>query len=365
VPLHAPVFAGNEKKYVLDTIESTFVSSVGAYVDKAENMIKQITGAKYAVATVNGTSALHIALILAETSENCEVITQPVSFVATCNAIRYTGATPVFVDVDADTMGMSPESLAAFLKENAFVENGQCFNVKTKKRIAACVPMHSFGFPCRIVEIKKICADYHIELIEDSAESLGSKVGDVHTGMFGRMGVLSFNGNKIVTSGGGGMIITDDEVLAKRAKHITTTAKVPHSWEYKHDEIGYNYRMPNINAALICAQLEQLAVFLQGKRLLANEYEQFFSASEIDFVVERENTVANYWLNTIVLPSKADRDNFLEYSNANNVMTRPIWQLMTQLEMYRENQRTDIPNARYLQDHVVNIPSSFRPWTVA
>lgn len=360
IPLHAPVFMGNEKKYVLDTIDSTFVSSVGAYVDQAEQMIKDITGAKYAIATVNGTAALHIALLMAQVTRDCEVITQPITFVATCNAIAYCGATPIFIDVDIDTLGMSPASLEKFLKENAYIESGKCYNKKTNKRIAACVPMHTFGFPCRIVEIKNICAQYYIELVEDSAESIGSTIAGQHTGIFGKVGVLSFNGNKIVTSGGGGMMITNDEELGKRAKHITTTAKIPHKWHYDHDELGFNYRMPNLNAALLCAQLEQLGELIANKRELALAYKDFFKESPIGFVFEMEGSVANYWLNTIILRDKKERDAFLMASNENKIMTRPIWRLMNELSMYKDCQCSDLPNAKHLQDCVVNIPSSYR-----
>jgi perosamine synthetase len=362
IPLHAPHFLGNEKKYVLEAIDSTYVSSVGAFVDKAEQIVKEITGSKFAIATVNGTSALHIALKLAGVTQNCEVITQPITFVATCNAISYCGAKPIFIDVDIDTLGMSPLSLEIFLSQNTYIENGKCYNKITKKRIVACVPMHTFGFPCRIKEINDICLNYNIELVEDSAESIGSKYNNQHTGTFGKLGVLSFNGNKIVTSGGGGMIITNDEELSKRAKHITTTAKIPHQWEYNHDEIGYNYRMPNLNAALICAQLEQLEIFIANKRELALDYRNFFSNSSVDFVFENEGSVANYWLNTIILNNREHRDSFLSYSNENKIMTRPIWRLMNELNMYKNCQSSNLTNSLKLQDCVVNLPSSFRPF---
>lgn len=360
IPLHAPAFRGNEKKYLIDTIDSTFVSSVGEYVDKFEEIIKVITGAKFAVATVNGTAALHISLLLAGATINKEVITQPLSFVATCNAIAYTGATPIFVDIDKDTMGMSPYSLRTFLKENATIQNAKCINVKTGREIVACVPMHTFGFPCRIEEISKICEEYKIALIEDAAESLGSKVNGKHTGTFGLLGIISFNGNKIITTGGGGVIITDNEELGKRAKHITTTAKIPHKWEYVHDVIGYNYRMPNLNAALACAQLEQLPEFLTNKRELASEYKSFFEKSEIRFVTEQPNETANYWLNTIVLKDITHRNAFLEFTNNNKVMTRPAWQLMNKLEMFKQYQTSSLLNAEWIAERIVNIPSSTR-----
>lgn len=362
IPLHAPYFGGNEKKYLMDTIDSTFVSSVGAYVNRFEEMMAEITGAKYAIATTNGTGALHLAMIIAGVSAGDEVITQPLTFVATANAIAHCHATPVFVDVDKDTMGMSPDSLAAFLKENVSVENGKAINKTTGKRIAACVPMHTFGFPCRIEEIVAVCAEYAIPVVEDAAESLGSYVGGKHTGTFGLLGTFSFNGNKTVTCGGGGAIVTNDEELAKKAKHISTTAKVPHAWEFVHDEIGFNYRMPNLNAAVACAQLEQLQEILANKRALAADYTSFFtSQSGIEHVVEAEGTTANYWLNCVVLDDAEGRDAFLQQTNGAKVMTRPIWKLMNTLPMYAACQCTPLPNAEWLEERVVNIPSSYRP----
>ena len=265
IPLHEPRFVGNEKKYLNDCIDSTFVSSVGEYVKRFEEMLCEITGAKYAIATVNGTNALQIALILSGVQEKDEVITQSLSFIATSNAIAYVGATPHYIDVDKDTMGMSPDSLEKHLSNIAEIKNDACYNKETGNRISACVPMHTFGLPLRIDKIKEICDKYGIALVEDAAESLGSDYKGKHTGTFGDIGILSFNGNKIVTAGGGGAIITDNEELATRAKHLTTTAKIPHQWEYAHDEIGYNFRMPNLNAALVCAQLENLPSFIQSK----------------------------------------------------------------------------------------------------
>ena len=358
VPLHGPKFIGNEKKYLNECIDSTFVSSVGKFVDEFERKIASYTGTKYAVATSNGTSALHIALLLANVENNDEVITQPLTFVATCNAINYCGAQPVFVDVDQDTMGMSPSALKEFLKNNTSIKNQQCINNKTGRVIKACVPMHTFGHPCKIDEIKDICNKYHIALIEDAAESLGSYYKNKHTGTFGQMGVMSFNGNKIITAGGGGCIITDDETLAKKAKHLTTTAKVPHKWKYTHDMIGYNYRMPNLNAALLVAQLEQLDGFLENKRLLANKYKEFFKKSDIVFVTELENSKSNYWLNTIILKDGQQRDEFLDKTRSQNVMTRPIWTLMNKLPMFNNAQCGDLTNSEWLEDRVVNIPSS-------
>ncbi len=360
IPLHVPRFEGKEREYVMDAIDSTFVSSVGAYVDKFEEMMCQITGAKHATATVNGTSALHTALLLAGVEKRDEVITQPLTFVATANAIAYTGAKPVFVDVDRDTMGLSPYKLKRFLTETLIRQDDNWINRFTGKRIAACVPMHTFGLPARVDEIREICDRYDIPLIEDSAESLGSTWKGRHTGGFGTMGVFSFNGNKTVTAGGGGAIITDDEELAKRAKHITTTAKKPHKWEYVHDEIGYNYRMPNLNAALACAQLEQLDTYIENKRKLADSYREFFNSKEIEFIGEIESAKSNYWLNAVCLEDREQRDQFLAYTNEHGVMTRPIWCLMNKLEMFKESQTGDLSNAEWLEDRIVNIPSSVR-----
>jgi perosamine synthetase len=360
IPLHEPRFVGNEKKYLNECIDSTFVSSVGKFVDEFESIIAEYTGAKYAVATVNGTSALHISLILADVQRDDEVITQPLTFIATCNAVSYCGAKSVFVDVDKDTLGMSPTALKKFLEENAELKGGRCINKTTGNTIKACVPMHTFGHPCRVDEIQEICDAYHLVLIEDAAESLGSYYKGKHTGTFGKIGAISFNGNKIITAGGGGCIITDDETLAKKAKYITTTAKVPHKWGFSHDLIGYNYRMPNINAALLVAQLENLDAFLANKRELALLYKGFFVANDITFAIEPKEGRSNYWLNALVLKDKAERDIFLKETNANSVMTRPIWTLMNKLEMFKSAQCGSLDNALWLEDRVVNIPSSVR-----
>lgn len=357
IALHEPVFIGNEKKYVCDTIDSTFVSSVGKYVNKVEEKICEITGSKYAIAVVNGTNGLHLALKVIGVKEGDEVITQALTFVATANAISYAGAKPVFIDVDLDTLGMSPENLKNWLEKNAIKKENETFNKTTGNRIKAVVPMHTFGHPCRIDEIKEICDEWNLELVEDSAESLGSFYKNRHTGIFGKVGVFSFNGNKIVTSGGGGMIVTDDESLAKRLKHLSTTAKVPHKWKYFHDEIGYNYRMPNLNAALLLAQLENLDKFLENKRGLANKYEKFFKSIGIKFIKEPENSKSNYWLNVIELENKAQRDEFLEYTNDNGVMTRPIWTLMNKLPMYKNCLNDGLENSKYLEERIINIPS--------
>ncbi len=357
IPLHAPVFRGNEEKYVLDAIRSTFVSSVGVYVRKFEEKIAEYTGAKHAIATVNGTSALHVALLLSGVSPGDEVITQPLTFVATCNAIKYCGAEPVFVDVSLKTLGMCPDSLESFLNEFADLRGEYAYNKRTGRRIKACVPVHVFGHPVEIDKIIEICKRYNIDVIEDSAESLGSFYKNKHTGTFGKFGILSFNGNKIITTGGGGMILTNDEELAKKAKHITTTAKVPHTYEYFHDEVGYNYRMPNINAALGVAQLEQLENFLKIKMKIAQEYKIFFDKKGINFFTEPKDCRSNYWLNAIILESKKQRDEFLEITNKNSIQTRPVWTLMYKLPMYKNYFKVDTPNAEYIEERLVNIPS--------
>lgn len=360
IPLHAPIFQGNEKKYLLDTIDSTFVSSVGAYVDRFEEMMKSITGAKYAIATVNGTAGLHICLHVLGIGNLDEVITQALSFVATANAIKYTGADPVFLDVDRDSMSLSPQALGIFLEKECKIENGNVINKRTGKSIKAIVPMHTFGNPGRILEIQKIADQYQIPVVEDSAESLGSFAEGRHTGTIGKLGIFSFNGNKTVTCGGGGAVVTNSDDLGKRLKHITTTAKVPHAWEYAHDELGFNYRMPNLNAALACAQLEQLDGFLEEKRALANKYQSFFKNSSIQYKQELSNSKSNYWLNTIELPTLQDRDEFLKLTNENKVMTRPAWNLLNTLPIYKNCITDSLENARYLVDRLVNIPSSVR-----
>ena len=358
IALHEPVFVGNEKKYLNECIDSTFVSSVGKFVDQFEIEMAKYTGATKAVVCVNGTNALHLALQLVGLKNNNEVITQPLTFIATANAISYCGAVPVFIDVDKETLGLSPKALKQFLENHSEQKNGACYNKTTGRKIAACVPMHTFGHPCKIDEIAEICKHYNIEVVEDAAESLGSYYKEKHTGTFGKIGVLSFNGNKIITSGGGGMLLFNDEELAQKAKHLTTQAKVPHPWEFIHDEIGYNYRMPNINAALGLAQLEQIDRFLDSKRKLANRYREFFKSLDIRFINEPENAKSNYWLNTIELKNKQERDQFLEYSNANKVMTRPAWRLMNELPMFLNCQNDGLKNAKDLADKVVNIPSS-------
>lgn len=358
IPLHRPVFEGNERQYLVDCIDSNFVSSVGAKVTEFEQQIADFTGARYAIATVNGTAALHVALQLAGVRRDDEVISQALTFIATCNALSYTGAHPVFVDVDRDTMGMSPSALRAFLAEHVQLRDGQAWNKSSGRRIAACVPMHTFGLPCRIEEIAEICAEWGIALVEDAAESLGSYVGERHTGTFGLFGTLSFNGNKVITTGGGGMIITDDEALAKRAKHITTTAKIPHPYEFVHDDVGYNYRLPNLNAALGCAQMERLQWMLELKTDIANQYQRFFAGLGVEMPMPLAGCRANYWLNAIVMADKAERDVFLAKTNEQGVMTRPIWRLMSELEMFKHCQHDGLQNSRWLEERVVNVPSS-------
>jgi aminotransferase in exopolysaccharide biosynthesis len=359
IPLHAPVFRGQERQYVLDTIDSTFVSSVGAYVDRFEREIVQYTGSTHAVATVNGTAALHVALQLAGVQRGDLVITQPLTFVATCNAIAYCGADPVFVDVDRHTLGLSPQALEAWLLDHARMDNdGVCRSRQGGAVIRACLPMHTFGHPADIDALLDVCSRWNLALVEDAAESLGSYYKGRHTGTFGLLATLSFNGNKIITTGGGGMVLTGDDTLAKRAKHVTTTAKQSHPFEYVHDEIGYNYRLPNLNAALGCAQLEQLAEFVTAKRALASRYAEHFKGGDLQFVTEPPDCRSNYWLNAVVCESDKQRDALLQATNSQAVMTRPIWALMSQLPMYAHCRKGDLGNAEWLAARVVNLPSS-------
>lgn len=362
IPLHAPYFGGNEKKYVVDAIDSTFVSSVGAYVNKFEEMLAAYTGAKFAVACVNGTNALHMAMLVCGVKRGDEVLSQALTFIATANAISYVGAHAVFLDVERSTMGLSPHKLADFLLANAErLPDGFTYNKRTGRRIKACIPMHTFGFPCSILEIQRICEEWNIDLIEDAAESLGSYSNGQHTGTFGKIGVFSFNGNKTITSGGGGALITNNEEIAREAKHLTTQCKVPHPWKFRHDNIGYNYRMPNLNAALACAQLEMMDEILENKRELAHLYSEFFDGTPYLFCEEQAHTKTNYWLNTLILNSEKERDEFLEYTNANGIMTRPIWDLMSTLPMFKNCEKDSLENSKWLEARVVNIPSSYRP----
>lgn len=361
VPLSVPKFIGNEKKYLNMCIDSTFVSSVGMFVDRFEENMAAYTGAKRAVVCVSGTNALHMAMMLAGVERDDEVLTQALTFIATCNAISYIGAHPVFIDVDKSTMGLSPDAVKAWLAEYGEVRNGQCYNRHTGRRVKACVPMHTFGHPVRIEELAAICEEWHIELVEDAAESIGSKYKDRHTGLFGKVGVLSFNGNKTITTGGGGMLLFQDEALGALAKHLTTQAKIPHRWEFRHDYIGYNYRMPNINAALGCAQLEHLDEYIADKRLTASAYMDFFKDNDdIRFFTEPAHCRSNYWLNAVILKDHESQQAFLQYTNDHGVMTRPIWELMTRMPMFEHCQHDQLTNTVFFADRVVNIPSSVR-----
>lgn len=360
IPLHEPRFTGREKELVVECIDSTFVSSVGKFVEQFEQQLTEYTGAKYAVATASGTSALHIALLLADVERDTEVITQSLSFIATCNAISYCGAMPVFVDVDKTTLGLSPKSLSDFLETYGELRDGQSFNKKTNKRLSACVPMHTFGHPCEIDAIKSVCDQWCIPLVEDAAESLGSFYKSKHTGTSGLLSAISFNGNKIVTAGGGGAIVTNDETLAKKAKHLTTTAKVPHKWEFNHDMIGYNYRMPNLNAALLCAQLEQLDGFVKNKRETAKQYQGYCTKNQLDFISEPINSDSNYWLNAVLLSDKQEQIDFLEFANAQGIMSRPVWTLLNELPMFKSCFAMPLVTSKWLADRLVNIPSSVR-----
>ena len=360
-PLSVPKFIGNEKKYLNECIDTTFVSSVGKFVDRFENDMAAYTGAKKAVVCVSGTNALHMAMMLVGVERDDEVLTQALTFIATCNAISYIGAHPVFLDVDKSTMGLSPDAVKAWLVKNAEIRDGQCYNKNTGRRVKACVPMHTFGHPVRIEELVNICAEWHIELVEDAAESIGSKYKGKHTGLFGKVGALSFNGNKTITTGGGGMLLFMDEELGALAKHLTTQAKVPHRWEFKHDHIGYNYRMPNINAALGCAQLEHLDEFIADKRATAAAYADYFKTMDgIDFFTEPENSFSNYWLNVVMLKDRDAQQAFLQETNDNGVMTRPIWELMNRLPMFENCEHDSLENTIWFADRVVNVPSSVR-----
>lgn len=360
IPLHEPRFVGNEKKYVNDTIESTFVSSVGSYVNQFEGAITQYTGSRYAIATMNGTAALHMALLLAGIQSNHIVITQALTFVATCNALSYIGAEPVFVDVSMKTLGMCPKALAAYLEEYAYIgDDGYSYSKSSNKKISAIVPMHTFGHPVELDELLEVAKKWNITVIEDAAESLGSLYKNQHTGTQSHLAAISFNGNKVITTGGGGMILCQNEDLAKKAKHLTTTAKLPHPYEFYHDENGYNYRLPNLNAALGVAQMENLKMFVEHKRSLAEQYKAFFlTQKDVKFVEEPENCHSNYWLNAIICQDKTHRDEVLTQTNQLQVMTRPIWTLMTKLPMYKKTQATDLSNSVWLEERVINIPSS-------
>ncbi|WP_347988737.1 LegC family aminotransferase [Methylomonas sp. AM2-LC] len=358
IPLHEPRFVGNEKQYLLDVVDSTYVSSVGPYVDQFEAKIAEYCGVKRAVATVNGTAALHMALLLAGVKPGEQVITQAVSFVATANAITYCGAEPVFVDVECNRLGLSPLALGEFLAEFAEFRDGAVWNKLNGKRIAACLPMHTFGHPCDIEAILQICDLYQLPVIEDAAEALGSTWHGKHCGSFGLLGALSFNGNKIITTGGGGMILTNDEKLAQQAKHLTTTAKIAHPWQFIHDQLGFNYRLPNLNAALGLAQLEQLPAFLENKRALAQRYINWARQKHVEILVEPFGAHSNYWLNALLFKDKVECDLFLGASNHNGIMTRPLWELLCNLPMYKHCQTDGLQNSHAVVARLVNIPSS-------
>ena len=359
IPLHAPQFNGNEKKYIENAIDSTFVSSVGEFVNKFEKLVQEFTGVKYAIATVNGTAAMHIALKISGVKRDTEVITQSLTFVATCNAIRYCGAIPVLIDVEKSTLSMSPQNLQDFLDKNCEVrEDGFCWNHSSNRRISACLPMHTFGHPAQIEEIERICSLFNINLVEDAAESLGSFYKGKHTGSFGKVSAISFNGNKIITSGGGGMILTNDKNLAQKAKHLTTTAKIPNILSFDHDEVGYNYRLPNLNAALGVAQMESLSEYLKSKRDVAIKYQNWGRDNEVLFFTEHADSSSNYWLNCVITENEKTRDLMLKVTNDNSIMTRPIWKPMHKLLMYQNCQKTDLSNTEWLYSRVVNVPSS-------
>ncbi|MEX1017272.1 MAG: LegC family aminotransferase [Phycisphaeraceae bacterium] len=361
VPLHIPTLKGNAWDYVKECIDTGWVSSVGAYVDRFEQMAAAYTGAKHAVAVVNGTSALHMALLLAGVKRDDEVLSPSLTFVATANAISYCAAVPHFVDVDEQTMGIDPDRLDAYLAEAAELRADGCYNRTTGRRIAAMVPMHAFGHPCRLDPLLELCQRWRLTMVEDAAESLGSLYRDRHTGTFGKLGILSFNGNKIITTGGGGIILTDDEALAKQAKHLTTTAKQPHRWEYNHDQVGYNYRLPNLNAALGCAQFELLPSYVEAKRRLAARYiDAFADVPGVTFLAEPPETRSNYWLNTLVLaPEHASaRDDLLSALHEAGMLVRPAWTPMHQLPMYRHCPHAELSVTESLAGRALNLPSS-------
>jgi aminotransferase in exopolysaccharide biosynthesis len=358
IPLHAPHFSGNEKKYLIETIDSTFVSSVGKYVEKLEQQISDYTRSR-AIATVNGSAALHAALYMANVRANDLVITQALTFVATCNVIHMMNAEPIFVDVNKQSLSLCPLALESYLEDHAYIcADGKTRDKSSKKIIKAVVPMHTFGHPAQLDEIALVCNKWCIALVEDAAESLGSFYKGRHTGTLGDYGVLSFNGNKIITTGGGGMVLCSNQAQAKETRHITTTAKVAHAYEFYHDQAAFNYRMPNLNAALGCGQMEMLPQFLANKRSLATSYQQFFLNSDYQFVKEPEYAESNYWLNAIICPNKLLRDELLEKTNQQGVMTRPIWQLMHHLPMYENAKKGPLPVSEFLESRVVNLPSS-------
>ncbi len=361
VPLHEPRFAGREWQLVKDCLDTGWVSSAGKYVDEFETRLRQLTGAKHAVAVVNGTAALHISLLLVGVRQGEEVLIPSLTFVATANAVSYCNATPHMVDSEESTLGIDPSKLGDYLEQIAEVRDHGCFNRITGRRIAAVVPMHTFGHPVRLDALMDVADQFKIDVVEDAAESLGSLYHGRHTGTFGKVGALSFNGNKIVTAGGGGAILTNDEELARSAKHLTTTARVAHAWSFIHDAVGYNYRLPNINAALGCAQLESLESFVKLKRRLAQSYlKAFESTPEVRFFIEPRNSRSNYWLNTLLLGDQVQhqRDALLAAANSEGIMVRPAWTLLHRLPMYMDCPRMDLATAESLENRIVNLPSS-------
>lgn len=358
IPLHAPVFSEKERAYVTDTIESTFVSSVGSYVDEFERKIAEFTGSARAVATVNGTAALHTALYMAGIERNDLVITQALTFVATCNALYHMGAQPVFIDVSKTSLSLCPRAVEAYLQAHATLTEMGCYHKETGQRIKAILPMHTFGHPAELDELLLLCRQWQLILIEDAAESLGSFYKGKHTGTLGAFGALSFNGNKIITTGGGGMVLCQTAEQGAHTRHVTTTAKVPHPYEFFHDEPGFNYRLPNLNAALGCAQMDALPTFLQQKRALAQHYAAFFREQDCQFVLEPAYASSNYWLNAIVCESEAQRDAMLKETNEAGVMTRPIWKLMHRLPMFAHALRGELAVSEWLESRVINLPST-------
>lgn len=358
IPLHAPKFIGNEQKYVSETIKTTYVSSVGKYVDKFESLVQLYTETKKAVATVNGTAALSLALYASGVKSNDLVITQSLTFVATGNAIYHIGAEPIFIDVSLKSLSLCPVALSSYLDEFALAKDDGTYHKKTGQKISAIMPMHTFGHPAQLDELMELCSKWNIEMIEDAAESLGSYYKGKHTGTIGRFGALSFNGNKVITTGGGGMVVCKSEEDGKYVKHISTTAKVQHPYEFIHDEPGFNYRMPNLNAALGCAQFESLQPFLSQKRILAKHYENFFSNSEFDFFKEPDYGKSNYWLNAVICQNKESRDSLLKTTNEAGIMTRPAWKLLHKLPMFSSAMRDELINSDNIESRLVNLPSS-------
>ncbi|EAL8841279.1 aminotransferase LegC [Campylobacter coli] len=361
IALHEPCFIGNEKKYLLECIDSGFVSSIGEFVTRFEEALKEKTKARFVIATNTGTAALHIALLANGIDENCEVITQSISFVATANAIAYTGAKPVFLDIDENTLSLSPKTLEHFLENQTYQKDNLSYNKTTHKLIKACVIMHTFGLSAHIKAIKELCEKYHILLIEDAAEALGSTYENKALGTFGKCGILSFNGNKIITGGCGGAILSDDENLAKLARHLSTTAKIPHPYEYDHDRIAYNYRLCNINAAILLAGLENLELFLENKRELAKIYKDFFkNHDKCKFIDEKSNERSNFWLNTLLFKDENLRNIFLEECLKNNIFVRPVWKSLPSLKAFQNCQSNELINTKNLEKRLVNLPSSVR-----